>query len=147
MNKIKDISAVIDLNAILYNRRSFALQGATDEHPADRLRPDHGLSADDRIPKMRPALSWQLQSPKILLLRSVFLPGFCPTDLQGKPPLASGTVLPLDQTKLADQIVLWDIGECHKKADLGGHRNLRSRRNHQEKDGPEAPTLQYFAEY
>ena len=71
MNKIKNISTVIDLNAILYNRRSFALQGATDEHPVYRLRPDHGLSADARIPKLRATLPWRLQNQTLLLSRSL----------------------------------------------------------------------------
>ena len=43
IQKIRPISTVIDLNAILYNRRSFAPQGATDEHRAVRLCSDHGV--------------------------------------------------------------------------------------------------------
>ena len=56
IQRIRPISAVIDLNAILYNRRSSTRKGATDEHPTVRLRPGHGFPADARIPQMRPAL-------------------------------------------------------------------------------------------
>ena len=65
---IRSIFAVIDLNAILYNRRSFARQGAPDEHAAHDFRPDHGFLADARISQMRPALPWRLQSPKFSCL-------------------------------------------------------------------------------
>src|SRR4030042_5438215 len=86
--RIQPVLVVIDLNEILYNRRSSDSkhQGATDEYPAYRLRPDHGFSAPARVSKMRPALSGGLQSPEIYVPRPVLLSGFRPTDLPGKPP-------------------------------------------------------------
>jgi hypothetical protein len=88
MKKIGNVLAVTDLDAILYNRRSLALRGATDEHAAYRLRPDHGLSADARIPEMCAALPRGLQDQKIFLSRSISLSGLCPADLQGKSPIS-----------------------------------------------------------
>ena len=90
IQKIRPIFKVIDLNAILYNRRSFALQGATDEHPTVRLYSNHGFPADARISQRRPALPRGLQNQKLLLSRSIPLPGFCPTNLPGKPPRYRG---------------------------------------------------------
>src|SRR4030067_1508635 len=86
IQKMRPFFAVIDLNVILYNRRSFAFRGATDEHSTIRLRPDHGLPSSSRVSEMRPAVSWGLQGPKIFVPRSVLLSGFRPTDLSGKPP-------------------------------------------------------------
>ena len=71
IQKIRPISTVIDLNAILYNRRSFARQGATDEHPAVRLCSNHGFPADTRISQMRPPLPRRLQNQELLLSRSI----------------------------------------------------------------------------
>src|SRR4030042_2467967 len=85
---IRPVSSVIDLNVILYNRRSSdpKYQGAPDEYSAYRLRSGHGFSAAARVSEMRPALSGGLQNPEIHVPRPVLLSGLCPTDLPGKPP-------------------------------------------------------------
>ena len=85
-HRLHPIPAVIDLNAILYNRRSFPLQEATDEYTADRLRPDHGLPAASRISKMRSAIQGGLQGQELFLFRSVSFFGLCPADLSRKSP-------------------------------------------------------------
>ena len=87
VKRIQAILTVIDLNSILYYRRSFGpkLQGATDEHSAYRLRPDHGLLAASRVPKMRSPLPRGLQDQEFFLSRSVPLSGLRPADLPGKP--------------------------------------------------------------
>ena len=88
---IRSVSVVIDLNEILYNRCSSdsKYQGAIDEHPAYRLRPDHGVSAPARISKMRPALSGGLQSPEIYVPRPVLLSGASSLEARMWPRLSA----------------------------------------------------------
>lgn len=46
-------------------------------------------------------------------------------------PLASGTVLQMDQTKSAHQVIFRYIGKCGQNADMDRNINLRSGRHHQ----------------
>jgi len=131
MKKIRNVSVVTDLNVILYNRRSFSLLGATDEHSTYRLRPDHGLSADARIPKMRPTLPRGLQGQEIFLPRSIPLSGLCPADLQGKSPRYRVLLANDEKSALShghpQQRFPEQLGPCQRKARLADLRRLRSR--------------------
>src|SRR4030042_6191390 len=88
LKKLRPIPPVIDLNAFLYYCRPSVLkrEGATYEPPAEHLLSDHGLPASSRISKMRSALPRRLQGQKLLLFRSVPLPGLRPADLSRNAP-------------------------------------------------------------
>src|SRR4030042_4685315 len=79
-------SRFFDLNSELFRGHTFA---SLRKEMADEFRETHfystdGLSSCLRISKVRQALSWSLQGPKLFLLASISLPSLRPTDLSGK---------------------------------------------------------------
>src|ERR1041385_2525905 len=75
---------VSDLKFLCHFRPAGRLPNCPDATLKNRFRPTHRSDPPRTISPLRPALSRRLQSEKLLLLGSVSVHGFWPTDLSGK---------------------------------------------------------------
>jgi hypothetical protein len=62
-------------------------------------------------------------------------------------PLASRIVFQMDQTALADQNILWNIGECGKNTDMDRYYRLCARGDSQEAPEPRLESLHNFTDF
>ena len=60
------------------------LEGGTHVYRTTSFLPDNGLYAVANFSLLCSQISWRLQYKKVLLSRSIFLHGLCPTHLSGK---------------------------------------------------------------
>ena len=76
---------LIDLNLIACYFGVPTDKGASNEHRQNYFFSGHGILATLRIPQMCCAIPRRLQGAKIFMYGSIFMHGFCATDLSRKP--------------------------------------------------------------